>query len=303
MTVNLQNFKITMEYTIEKIDITNRNTELEIRQVIKAAFKSPHLLPENYLIKNIQSNASMPSFFLAAREKGEVIGCNAFLANDFVLNNKPYVGFQSCWSATHPDHQGKKVFMNMINEGKRILKDTGAGFLYGIANDNSNPIFIKKLGFIETPAVYVRILNIPFLKDSYFNKTTINANNSLIINEEQVEAYKRTQYPANTKIIRHKNSWVWGKIINKAKFGINIRAFYVGGIHISEENDFKYLINNLFKTHKVFAVQLTSCKSNSFNKLLKNWKPSIHMNGFIFFNLNMPDFEHLNLMIGAIDVF
>jgi hypothetical protein len=27
------------------------------------------------------------------------------------------------------------------------------------------------------------------------------------------------------------------------------------------------------------------------------------MNGFIFFNLNMPEFTHFNCMLGAIDIF
>ena len=291
-----------MNYTIEAINLHGPGIEFELRVLIKEAFKSADLVPEGYLIKNISSNASRPSFFLVAKENDKIMGCNGFIANDFLLDGKQYIGYQSCWSATHPEHQGKRVFVNIINEAKKILKEKNAGFLYGIPNNTSHPIFLKKLEFSETQAFICRIPNIPFLKNSFFHKKKISNSNALFIDEEQVKEHKLAQFPLEVKVIRHKDSWLWGKFKKKVKFGIKIPFFEIGGIHLNDETDLPFLINEIFRSHKVWFIQIISCQTNSFNSLVKKWKPA-SMNGFIYYNLSMPGFEHFNIMIGAIDVF
>ncbi len=291
-----------MSYTIKIADINDPDIDLALRNLIRSAYNSNNLLEEKFLASNIQSNASRPSFFLVAEENNELIGCNGFIANDFLFDHINYVGYQSCWSATHPAHQSKGVFTTIINEAKKILKEQGAGFLYGIANNRSIPIFVAKLDFLETPSLVLRIPNIPFLRNSYYTNSLPGKNNECSINEEQVMKHKATQYPAAVKVIKYNDSWLWGKLIYKKKYGIKWPVFYVGGIHLATEKDVKGLISGIFRSYKVLFVQFFSCKTNRFNVLLKGWrKPT--MNGFIFFNLNMPGFKHFNLMIGAIDIF
>lgn len=292
-----------MNYTIKIVDINDATIDLVLRNLIKKTYGYPDLLPEKYLALNVQSNASEPSFFLAAFENDKIIGCNGFLANDFSLNGRAYVGYQSCWSVTHPDYQGKNVFTSLVNEAKKILKQQGAGFLYGIANDISNPIITKKIGFLETPSIVLRIPNIPFFKQLYFTKKPVlNYNNACIINEEQVKEHKLIQSPSAVKLVKCNDSWLWGKLILKRKLGLNIPVFYVGGVRLVAEKDLEGLILGIFKMNKILFVQFFSCETNTFNGMLKGWKKA-KMNGFIFFNLNMPEFEHFNLMIGPLDVF
>ena len=291
-----------MSLTIEIEKIHDEKTDLELRNLIKAAFKSEELLSPGHLAANIQSKASKESFFLIAKQDGLIVGCNAFLANDFILSNDNYVGYQSCWSATHPDHQGKGIFVSLINEAKRILKNDGAGFLYGIPNDNSLPIFTKKLGFIETPSIVKRIFNLPFFSQFNLTLQSIDKTGVCAINEQQVKEHKAIQFPSEVKTFMHNKSWVWGKLIQKKKFGIKIPVFYTGGFYIEEEKDLKKLFSKIFRTHKVLFIQVLSCETHNLTPLIKGWKKS-KMNGFIFYNLNMPDFIHFNVMIGAIDIF
>lgn len=292
-----------MSYTIKIADINNPETDFAIRNLIKAAYHAFDLFPEKFLASNIQSNASKQSIFLVAEENGEIIGCNAFMANDFIMNGKAYVGYQSCWSVTDPRQQGKGVFSSLINEAKKILKSEGAAFIYGIANNKSNPIITKRLGFIETPAKVLRIPNIPFIRQLYFtNKTLQNDKGTCFINEKQVMEHKLMQYPFTVKTIKHNDSWIWGKLIRKNKYGINWPVFFVGGIQLANEKDLKVLVSKIFELHKVSFVQFFSCNTNTFNGLMKGWKKP-NMNGFIFFNLNMPEFTYFNCMLGAIDIF
>ncbi len=292
-----------MSYSIKIADISDAGVDLAIRNLIKAAYHSVDLIPEKFLASNIQSNASRPGIFLVAEENNEIIGCNAFMANDFILNGNNHVGYQSCWSVTDPRHQGRGIFSSLINEAKKILKAQGAGFIYGIANNRSNPIITKKLGFIETPSQVLRIPNIPFIKSFYFTNNQLpNNKDACFINERQVMEHKSTQYPAAIKTIKYNDSWLWGKLAYKKKYGINWPVFYVGGIKLADEADLKMLVSKIFGSYKVSLVQFFSCKTNTFNGLLKGWKKP-NMNGFIFFNLNMPDCKHFNCMLGAIDIF
>lgn len=292
-----------MSYTIKIADINNPEIDFTIRNLIKSAYNSVELFPEKFLASNIQSNASKPGIFLVAEENNEIIGCNAFMANDFILNGKEYVGYQSCWSVTAPRHQAKGVFSGLINEAKKILKAQGAAFIYGIANNKSNPIITKRLGFIETPAQVLRIPNIPFIRQLYFTKNILQNNNDVcFINEKQVMEHKLMQYPFVFKTIKHNDSWLWGKLIHKKKYGVKWPVFFVGGVQLADEKDLKKMVSQIFKLHKVSFVQFFSCKTNTFNGLMSGWKKP-NMNGFIFFNLNMPEFTHFNCMLGAIDIF
>jgi len=292
-----------MSYLIRIVDISNPEVEFNLRRLIYEANKPLDILPEKFLLRNISSNASMASFFLVAEKNNEFVGCNAFLANDFILNGIQYTGYQSCWSATHPQHRGKKIFTTLINEAKGILTENGAGFLYGIANDLSNPIFIKKLGFVEIESQVLRIPNIPFSPDLYLNKTAfLNSAGACVIDERQVMEHKLLQYPADVKVIRFNQSWLWGKLLTKQKLGIKWPVFYVGGVCLETEKDLKELISEIYRSYSVAFVQFFSCATNTFIPMLKGWKKS-KMNGFIFYNLNMPPPDHLNFMIGPLDIF
>lgn len=292
-----------MNYSIKIADLSQPGVNLALRNLVKSAYNNAALIPEKFLTANIESHASKKSFFLVAEESGNIIGCNAFIANDFILNGLSYTGYQSCWSVTHPDHEGKQVFSSLINEAKKILKAEGAGFLYGIANNKSNPIITKKLGFAETAALRLRIPNIPLFRNLYIAKIcTPNIDQACCISEAQVLERKMNQFPETIKVFRCGESWLWGKAIRKKKYGIRWPVFYVGGVHIATANGVKDLLAQVFKSQRIAFVQLLSCSTNSFNPMLKGWKRP-DMNGFIFYNLNMPDFRHFNLMIGAMDIF
>jgi hypothetical protein len=122
------------------------------------------------------------------------------------------------------------------------------------------------------------------------------------VNEEQVRTHKHSQSAEAVKEIQYNKSSIWGKYSTKYRYGLNIPYFEVGGIQLAEDSDLKFLIKTIFKQYNTWFVQIISCQTNTFNVLLKNWTAA-HMNGFIFYNLNMPGFKNFDIMIGTIDVF
>ena len=291
-----------MAFTIEKVNIDDEQVDTELRHLIQVAFNEASLLKPGRLAANIKSNASKASFFLAAKQGNKIVGCNAFLANDFTLNNIPYVGYQSCWSAIHPAYQGNGIFVSLISEAKKMLTEQGAGFIYGLANNKSHNILINKLDFKEIPFLAKRILNLPLLKGKQASDVSIDNIDVCLVNEQQILAHKVLQFPAEVKKISYNNSWIWGKVVRKTKYGINIPVFYVGGVTLKKETDLNHLITKIFSEFKVLFIQMLSCGTHTLNPLFTGWKPS-KMNPFVFYNLNMPAAKHFDIMFGAIDIF
>jgi hypothetical protein len=296
-----------MSYEIIQVDISNNSVENELRFLIKDAFQRQEPIPEGHLYRNtVSKSSSMPTIFLAAIENGKIIGCNGFLSSDFNCNGRIVTGYQSCWSATHPNHQGRKIFVNIINEGKKILSENGAGFIYGLPNDNSRPIFIKKLGFIEIPCKVLKIPNIPILRSFWSNGKHGSAgfaelNDMIHPLEKQIAELKKGQ---DTSVVELEvnQSYLWGKLKAKTKYGLKLNYFYLGGLTISDPRDMRLLMEKVYSL-PVGYIQIVSCASNSYNLFFTNWKEAQGVNPFIFFELNSKIPEHVNMMYGLIDVF
>lgn len=89
---------------------------------------------------------------------GKVVGFNAYegqtLAAHYVtvplvarLAGVERRGLLSLNTATHPEHQGKKLFTRLAEATYARAAQEGYSFVTGVANANSTPGFTKKLGF------------------------------------------------------------------------------------------------------------------------------------------------------------
>jgi hypothetical protein len=233
-----------------------------------------------------------------------MIACNAFIANDFLFKNNLSVCYQSCWSATHPEHQGKGAFIKIQEEAKNILKKKGALLIYGLPNNISRPIFKKKLHFSEHDSLLTRIPNLPFLRNLWLRKKFVNnysLENTLISDEKQIIDLKKN---LNSEIIEIKKnaSLIWGKISSRKKLGYEWKIFSIGGMSIDSNQDFGLLMNDIFKL-KCHLVEIVSCKLNGDNNKFRFWNNL--ENKFIFFFLNEDEanFKNFNLMSGIADSF
>jgi hypothetical protein len=295
-----------MSYEIKQVDILDKQVEHELRFLIKDAFGMNEPIPEGHLYANTVSKlSSHPTIFLAAVEDNKIIGCNGFISTDFRLNEKLFAGYQSCWTATHPKHQGRKIFVNIINEAKKILEEKDAGFIYGVPNDNSRPIFVKKLGFKEIPCSIIQIPNIPIVRKLWLNKSDQSADyyhkNTILPVERQLADLKRSQ-SASFVDFQINDSYVWGKIGSKIKYGMKVKYFYIGGLELANPKDFNLLMREIYKL-PVQYIQIASCTANRYNELFNRWMESSGINPFIFFELNSMVISNINIMYGSIDVF
>jgi GNAT superfamily N-acetyltransferase len=291
--------------TVRQIDLKNSEYEDEIIDLLSIVFQEDKL-PQGFLFLNITSpDAGLPSLFLAAFEGGKIIGCNAFIANDFEINQRSLTCFQSCWSATHPEHQGKGVFLLIQENAKQILKKQGAALIYGLPNDVSHPIFTSKLDFFSIQCMLARIPNIPLIRNLWFkNLVSLPPSSSKVLkpNECQVSALKKN---LNSEIIEiaHNESYLWGKMESRNKFGIRLKIFSIGGMQIKSKQDLYAMLRKIY-SFRCHFIEIYSCKSNLHNNFFRFWQVS-STHRFIFFYLNLPEdaIINFNLMRGVSDTF
>lgn len=99
---------------------------------------------------------------------GKVIGYDAFYGNElaahyvtipvlFRFKGKAIKGLLSLNTATHPNHQGKKLFTKLAEKTYELGGKEGYQFVIGVANQNSTHGFITKLGFKLVSPLEVKI--------------------------------------------------------------------------------------------------------------------------------------------------
>jgi hypothetical protein len=291
-----------MTYTIAPVNIDDDRIEQKLIELYTKAFAMPTPLSKGYLARNTQTNSVMPSVFMAAIEDGEIIGCNGFISTNFTQNGETFVAYQSCWSATHPEHQGKKVWLNIMRESQHYLKSIGGGFIFGLPNDNSRPIFLHKLGYEEHPGVMKKFINIPLLRYSGLSADSFSKSaNRIDTDEDQMISLKKLMYP-DLKVYNQGESLIWGVEKQVSKLGLKTSFFYVGGMRMSSSRDLKPLLQSIYSDNKIGYIQFVMADESEYKELINGWQP-IRMNGFISFDLNREVKKNLNIMIGALDVY
>lgn len=100
---------------------------------------------------------------------GRVIGFDAFLGADLAAHyaiiprewsdgRGRHLGALSVNTATHPNHQGKGLFVRLAAATYERAASLGVKFVVGVANANSIPGFTKKLGFRVLGQVRLHLL-------------------------------------------------------------------------------------------------------------------------------------------------
>ncbi|MEI6440478.1 MAG: GNAT family N-acetyltransferase [Alphaproteobacteria bacterium] len=93
-----------------------------------------------------------------ANPLGQVVGTDAFVGDDLAahyatcpapisVEGRRVKALLSLNTATHPDHQGRGLFTKLAEATFEAAGSAGYDLVFGVANANSTPGFIKRLGF------------------------------------------------------------------------------------------------------------------------------------------------------------
>ena len=296
-----------MDYSVREVDIADKELLCKVNSLLSDTFGNE--IPSDKLERCTKTNSIRESLYLAATKGDEIIGFNAFISHDFILNGLQINCYQSCWTATSNAHRGQKIFQNLINGAKEILSEREAAFIFGFPNPNSQPIFTKKLGFKEIPSLKWQTPNLNIIRNLCLRapKTSISniERNAILPNDNQLIALKRKWYKDELLVVEFKESFIWGVPRKTKKLGASMKYFEIGGMSISDPPDIKPLFNGLStKAGKFHYFQFSSSSDNSFNVYFRNLKPA-QTNDLIVFDLGLSTEQNIgfNFFGGVKDVF
>lgn len=128
----------------------NRTDELRLEQVYDLMCEAFGTF-EPSLFRHIVRDSSPATTLYGVTDGSDLVAANCFLAHSVERGGVTAVAYQSCMSGTRKSHLGRGLFSRLIEHAKVDLKARGGAFIFGFPNSNSEPIFIKKLGFSVSP--------------------------------------------------------------------------------------------------------------------------------------------------------
>ena len=157
-------------YKFKKIDLSKEGIS-QCSQLLATVFAGTTIYSPEYLDWEYNQNPL-----------GQAVGFNAFLNDELAAHyvtipvcakifGKETKGLLSLNTATHPNHRGKKLFTQLADLTYQYGREMGYQFVVGVANANSTPGFINKLGFQLIAPLSVKI-SLGYFKNKK-NKNTV----------------------------------------------------------------------------------------------------------------------------------
>jgi GNAT superfamily N-acetyltransferase len=91
------------------------------------------------------------SMMLVAESDGRIVGLRAFMRWSFLSGSRALSAVRAVDTATHPDHQGRGIFLDLTREALEVLRiDTD--LVFNTPNEKSLPGYLK-LGWVEVGTI------------------------------------------------------------------------------------------------------------------------------------------------------
>jgi len=177
--------------------------------------------------------------FLATFYGNRMVAINGFIRHKLRSREGECVAYQSCSSATSRDFRGKGLFVELIEKAKQLLSDDGT-FIIGFPNDNSTPIFLRKLGFRCVPIVNFDApsIAIPFIARNL--ESRLGKSQELTFRPDDLEIYPWNGKHRTPNRIRVDAGvyGAWGYVEEKRYIRgmCNIKIFHIEGLGLPREN-------------------------------------------------------------------
>lgn len=260
-------------YRIERLGLESEWSD-QIARVVGDAFDlrgTSHDVIRHIAITT-NSHLGRSSIFFGAIENHELIGFNAFIAHEIEIQGAPLFAYQSEWSATKPEHRGRRVFQNIQREAHQELARQGASMVIGWPNKLSEPLLVDKLRYRRESSVK---RNIPGLwPEKFFRRRAANPV-GISQNDAQLIKIKRAIYGDRIFIEGQGADLLWGVLKFRATNFGSFPYFKVGGIRWSQPGGARELAERMRKRlPRVAYWQIISEARNSINPSIGNFVPA-----------------------------
>ncbi|MBA9076992.1 GNAT family N-acetyltransferase [Rufibacter quisquiliarum] len=295
-----------MDYEVKIIDLEAPGVGDQVASLINTTFNH-NLTWQEIKLNTYYDNSiagSPPSFYVGAFDRDKLIGFTAYKSHDFLYNGEVVNCFHHCVVCTSNEYRGKGIFPKILEFGKAEILRLGGGFVYGIPNHNSGPVF-KKLNYkFFGPFQKVNVFNIPFLFESAFKPWTENdilySSDSYFQNDFQLIDSKRKEEGDAIIVVEDFGNVLWGKVLHKKMGPVRVSYFSVGGMIVNKPHFFKQTVKKLFKKHSVQFVQFIFHNTSIFKNLFNKPVDAAFVEPFVVYDLKakLPEKASFNFMPG-----
>lgn len=116
--------------------------------LFRHSFPNSNKFTKEYLIWQYLDNPNGTVVsYNAWTPEGDLVAHYAAIPIKMVIGGYEEQGLLSLNTATHPEHQGRGLFVRLASATYEYAKENGYKFVIGVANGNSTHGFLKRLGF------------------------------------------------------------------------------------------------------------------------------------------------------------
>jgi hypothetical protein len=296
-----------MDYDIKEVDLFDPVAETKVTNLLRVTFNSD-IHSQRVRLNTWTKSTVSPSLYLGAFIGEELIGFNGFISHDLIWNGDIVNCHQSCWTATNPNHRGKRIFNNLIEEAKAILKERGSAFILGFPNADSGAIFTSELGFTSSPMSKALIPSnwlLPTRNLRHWSDIeTLVVENSYSQNEHQLIVLKKQESGGEILVVEDYHNLIWGRMRKRKAGPLTLSYFDCGGMIINNPHFFGQLVAKLVGVYKPTYIQFVMHHTNQYAALFKQVRPAMHTEPLVLFDLKRQTADaRFNLFAGAKDIF
>ncbi len=135
-----------MSYEYKPVETSEKAIQ-EIAELLRLVFPKTKKYSDTFINWQYVKNPNGKVRGYNAYENGQLVAHYAMIPIVADVFGKHEKGFLSLNTATHPNHQGKKLFTTLAEMTYKLAAAEGGGFVVGVGNANSTPGFVNKLGF------------------------------------------------------------------------------------------------------------------------------------------------------------
>jgi len=134
------------EIDVRPIDLSPAGVERTC-ELLNAVFPTASHIDTAYLDRLFNGNPLGPTHGFSAWENDELVGHYLMIPVKSKVFGKEELGIWPFQLATHPGFRGKGLFSALAEASFAASREQGYGFMTGVANAQSSPIFVRKWGF------------------------------------------------------------------------------------------------------------------------------------------------------------
>lgn len=264
-----------MSYEYKKLSLTDNNVVSEIVSLLNVAFDNFNLSEKQFRWKHLECPCGV-SYVWGAFHNGRIVGVRLYSKWHSFGGNLEFV--QAVDTATHPEHQRKGIFKELILRSTKYLDDKGV-IIFNFPNEQSAPQYLK-YGWKNNGTLKWNITVLPSIIFSSKHRIKYTKTDS-IIERSEFEVWRFDSKPQSDYIKFEDERGRYIVLKQDFRVGFLAKLVYLSSSKIDKRKLYSFL-----KSKGIFAIAHTGSE-----------KKCIEFMSNIKIKINIPTKKEINFFV------